>query len=78
MTGVAATLGNRLHTLRIERGWTLAELATRSSVSVSYLNDIEHDRTIPSLGRLQSIAEALELDARSVLAGVEPFDSGSN
>ncbi len=43
-------------------------------MSVSYLNDIEHDRTVPSLRRLQAIAEALGLSVRSLLAGVDPFD----
>lgn len=55
------------------RGLTLAALATRADISISFLADIEHDRTVPSLERLQRIAEALELDTRGLLHGVERF-----
>lgn len=43
-------------------------------MSVSYLNDIEHDRTVPTLRRLRSVAEALELSTRDLLEGVWPYD----
>ena len=73
--GRQLTLGERVRALRHERGWTLAVLAGHAYMSVSYLNDIEHDRALPSLGRLQAIAEALSMDARGLLEGVAPFDS---
>ncbi len=41
---------------------------------MSYLSDIEHDRTVPTLIRLHRIAEALGLSARDLLEGVEPYD----
>lgn len=69
------TLGERVRTLRRENDWTLAALAERTLTSVSYLNDIEHDRAHPSLGRLQSIAEAFGLNVRELLTGVDPHDS---
>jgi transcriptional regulator with XRE-family HTH domain len=67
------TLGQRLRNLRTDNGWTLAELAGRSGTSVSYLNDLEHDRTVPSLSKLQSIAESYGLDASLILRGVKTF-----
>jgi transcriptional regulator with XRE-family HTH domain len=69
------SLGQRIRALRQERGWTLAALAEQSFTSVSYLNDIEHDRAHPSLNRLQSIAEAFGINVRTLLIGVDPFDS---
>ncbi len=72
-----ATLGTRLRELRRGRGLTLAALAESAQVSVSYLNDIEHDRTVPSLGKLTAIAGALEVGVRDVLQGVEPYDRPS-
>ena len=75
-SSVAMSLGTKVRALRLRKRWTLAELAARASCSVSYLNDIEHDRTVPSLGKLQSIAEALGTIARNLLAGVEPYDGG--
>lgn len=69
----AVPLGDRLRDLRTEAGLTLSQLSERSGVSVSYLNDIEHGRTVPSLGRLQDIAVALGLNASSLLVGTTPY-----
>ena len=71
------TLGEKIRSLRTSQGLTLASLSTQAELSVSYLNDIEHDRTVPSLRRLQSIAEALGLDARNLLKDVDPFGTAS-
>lgn len=40
---------NRLRDLRIERGWTQAELADRLSVSRQTINAIEKEKFDPSL-----------------------------
>jgi transcriptional regulator with XRE-family HTH domain len=71
------SLGEKIRVERTAAGLTLRELGELSQISVSYLNDIEHDRTVPTLGRLQSIGEALGTDAHRLLAGVARFDSSS-
>jgi transcriptional regulator with XRE-family HTH domain len=50
-----ASFGARLRELRLRRGWTLAELAARSSLSRAFLSRLE------SGGRQASIAAALTL-----------------
>jgi transcriptional regulator with XRE-family HTH domain len=45
-------------------------------MSTSYLNDIEHDRGVPTLGRLVGLAAALGTDVLSLLTGVDPYDHG--
>ncbi len=72
----AHTLGVRLRRLRHDRDLTLARLAESAGLSVSYLNDIEHDRTVPSLGKLRAIADALGLSVRDLLRNVPPYDGG--
>ncbi len=52
-------------------------LAGDAHMSTSYLADIEHDRTVPTLGRLQAVAIALEVTVRDLLQGVEPYDATS-
>ncbi len=68
------TLGERVRALRQAQGWTLAVLASKASVSVSYLNDIEHDRSAPSLGKLAAVAAALGLSVTELLSGTTPYD----
>lgn len=64
----STTLGQRVRALRQARGWTLAVLASKAGLSVGYLNDIEHDRHVPSLGRLAAVASAMGLAVTEVLA----------
>jgi len=71
------TLGSRLRELRQDRGLTLMALAGKAGMSTSYLADIEHDRTVPTLGRLQAVATALEVTVRDLLQGVDPYDAPS-
>ncbi len=52
-------------------------LAGKAGMSTSYLADIEHDRTVPTLGRLQAVATALEVTVRDLLQGVDPYDAPS-
>jgi transcriptional regulator with XRE-family HTH domain len=64
----------RLRRVRQEQGLTLGQVAQRAGLSISYLNDLEHDRNAPSLGRLQAIAIGLETSVVSLLTGVSPYD----
>jgi DNA-binding NtrC family response regulator len=54
-----AELGRQIRMARTERGWTLRELSTTSSVSVSQLSSIERGTHLPSLESLLAIADAL-------------------
>lgn len=57
-----ATVGDKIKSLRLQRGWTLRELSARCGVSVSHLSAIEnHTRPSPSLGRIQRIAQAFDV-----------------
>lgn len=47
-----------IHSLRAVRQMTLAELAAKTGLSVSFLSDIECGRTSPSLSTLEKIANA--------------------
>jgi len=70
----SVSLGERVRVLRQSRRWTLAVLAEKADLSVSYLNDIEHDRTVPSLGRLVALASALGFTVTELLIGTRPYD----
>lgn len=50
-----------LSTLRKGNGYTLAELAERTGLSLSYISDIEHMRTVPTLDTLDKILQAYGL-----------------
>lgn len=58
-----ATLGERMKQLRKDRGMTLKELGKEAGLSVSFLCDIERDRTCPSVASLMDLVRILETTA---------------
>jgi transcriptional regulator with XRE-family HTH domain len=66
------SIGERVKSLRIDQGLTLAELGARVNLSTSYLSQIERDRTQPSLTTLVNIAKVLNVEPRYF------FETGEN
>ncbi len=54
-------IGEHLREMRKSRHFTLQHIAERSGYSISYLSDIEHGRTTPSLICLSAIASVYKL-----------------
>ncbi len=61
---MADSIGERIKTLRTEQGMTLAELGEKTNLSISYLSQIERDKTSPSLITLEAIARSLNTGLR--------------
>jgi XRE family aerobic/anaerobic benzoate catabolism transcriptional regulator len=64
-------LGRRARGRRLERGWTLREVAERSGVSQRFLVQLESGRGNISVRRLQDVARALETTPSALLAEPE-------
>ncbi len=58
------SIGERIKGLRTEQGMTLAGLGEKVALSVSYLSQIERDKTTPSLSTLTDIAKVLNVGLR--------------
>ena len=54
-------LGDRIHKLRKQKGWTQEEFASRIGVHGRHITRIEHDRMKPSANTLAKIAEVFEI-----------------
>ncbi|MGZ4135479.1 MAG: helix-turn-helix domain-containing protein [Tumebacillaceae bacterium] len=73
-------IGNRIQTLRKEKGLSLSELADRAGIAKSYLSSIERDiQSNPSIQFLEKIASVLEVDVQTLLLdqpiGLDQLDS---
>ena len=53
--------GEKLQELRRSKGWTQAELATRTGISQPTIADYERGNKQPTLPRLQALASAFEV-----------------
>ena len=61
-------LGQRARARRLERGWTLREVAERSGVSPRFLVQLEAGRGNISVRRLADVARALEVTPAALIA----------
>jgi transcriptional regulator with XRE-family HTH domain len=61
-TAGMVTPGAALKSLRIERGWTLAQVSERTGVPVSTLSKVENGKTELTMDRLLRISVALEVN----------------
>ncbi len=64
-------IAERLKALRAERGWSLAELASRSGVSRTTLSRLENARTSPTAAALGRLCAAFGLPVSRLMSLVE-------
>jgi XRE family transcriptional regulator, aerobic/anaerobic benzoate catabolism transcriptional regulator len=62
------SLGQRARARRLERGWTLRDVAERSGVSPRFLVQLEAGRGNISVRRLADVARALEMTPAALIA----------
>ena len=60
-------LGKKIQDFRNMRGMSLRELAKRAGTTASMLSQIERNLVNPSISTLKAIAQALEVDRKSVV-----------
>ncbi len=64
-------LGRRVKMLRVERSWSLKELAAHTGISVSQLSSIERGAHMPSMESLLQLCQALETKPSELLAAID-------
>jgi len=67
-----SSLGERIHSMREKRGQSLKQLALATGLFQSFLSQVEHDLTSPSVASLRKIAEALGTSVATFFAGGSP------
>ena len=72
MVDEKALLSARVKALRQRRGWTVAETARRTGVSVSMLWKVENAQTTLTYGKLARLAAGLEVPVSELFANPEP------
>lgn len=60
-------IGNRIRRLRSINNLTIKELALKLNSSSGYLSDLEHNKSIPSLSKLQDICNCFEISISDFL-----------
>jgi DNA-binding response OmpR family regulator len=64
-------LGHRIKLLRVERDWSLKDLAALTKLSVSQISSIERGANMPSMESLLAIARAFEKKPSDILASID-------
>jgi DNA-binding NtrC family response regulator len=63
-------LGHAIKMLRVERGWSLKDLAAQAHLSVSQISSIERGANLPSVESLLAISKAFEKRPSEILTGI--------
>jgi DNA-binding XRE family transcriptional regulator len=64
-------LGHQIKMLRVERDWSLKDLAASTKLSISQISSIERGANLPSIESLLAICRAFEKRPSEVLAAIE-------
>ena len=64
-------LGHRIKMLRVERDWSLKDLATQTKLSVSQISAIERGTNLPSIESLLAISKAFDKKPSEILQGID-------
>lgn len=64
-------LGHRIKMLRVERQWSLKDLASTTRLSISQISSIERGTNLPSMESLLLIAKAFDKKPSEILAAIE-------
>jgi FixJ family two-component response regulator len=63
-------LGHRIKLLRVERGWSLKDLAAATKLSVSQISSIERGANLPSVESLLAICRAFDRKPSEVFTSI--------
>jgi DNA-binding NtrC family response regulator len=64
-------LGHRVKLLRVERDWSLKDMAAATKLSVSQISSIERGANMPSIESLLSICKAFDRKPSEILASID-------
>lgn len=64
-------LGHRIKLLRVERGWSLKDLAGATKLSVSQISSIERGANLPSMESLLALARAFDKRPSEILGAID-------
>ncbi len=64
--------GARVRARRIDRGWTIEDLAERAGLHWTYVGQVERGRRNLSLRNVLRLAQALEVNAADLVDGLLP------
>ena len=70
-SGIDVLVGQALHRLRTERGFTVSGLARGADVSPAMISRIEKGQVSPSLATLSALAETMDVPVMALLAQTE-------
>ncbi len=64
-------LGHRIKLLRVERDWSLRDLAAATKLSVSQISSIERGTNLPSIESLLALCRAFDRKPSEILASID-------
>lgn len=63
------TLGQRVKAARLDKDWTMKQLAINAELSMSFICDIENDRREVSMVSVKKLSDALNMSVEWLVRG---------
>lgn len=70
LASISKSLGERIRSLRLQKNWTAAELASQSGVSLEDISKIENGTADPTVGTIVALAQSLGTNGADLLNGI--------
>ena len=67
----AVRLGTILRRLRVDRGWTLVKMSTRTGMNPTYLGVMEKGGNMPTIHTLLELADVFNIPASEIIRELE-------
>lgn len=67
------SIGEKLKAARKQKRLTLKEVASVTNLSISYISDIEHGKSLPPIDTLTSLCKALDISMYSFFKEDQPM-----
>jgi len=77
MSDIVKVVGDRIRLIRIERGFSIEELAEKADVNTTHLGRIERGETVPKLDSIEKIINALGITFEELFKHIQPA-AGTN
>ncbi|HHV09907.1 MAG TPA: helix-turn-helix transcriptional regulator [Clostridiales bacterium] len=80
MSDITKIIGNRIRTLRNDKGFSIEELAEKADINTTHLGRIERGESIPRLDSIEKIINALGITFEELFRYIQPAakTSGEN
>ena len=72
MSDISKIIGNRIRMIRIDKGYSMEELAEKADINTTHLGRIERGETVPKIDSIEKLVNALGITFEELFRYIQP------